>query len=163
ALRHHRRGHPRTRPSAGGDEGRHHGHRKTPRKLGFALRAPLYDGGRHPPHGQWGDERHAHLRRDGRGVRASRCDDHRERDRALARVAHGPRIGPMTARAARADAPLPSYRALLADRARQTKSRRRAVNYVMVGASYAAAVVVALPLILILVYLLKQGASSLNW
>ena len=69
----------------------------------------------------------------------------------------------MTARAVRMDAQLPSHRALLAARARQTMSRRRAVNYVMVGASYAAAVVVALPLILILAYLLKQGASSINW
>jgi len=68
-----------------------------------------------------------------------------------------------TARAPRGDAPLPSYRELLASRARQTMARRRVVNYVMVSASYLAAVVVALPLILILVYLLKQGASSVGW
>jgi phosphate transport system permease protein len=37
------------------------------------------------------------------------------------------------------------------------------VNYVMVTASYLSAVVVALPLILILVYLIKQGASSVGW
>jgi phosphate transport system permease protein len=68
-----------------------------------------------------------------------------------------------TARAPRGDAPLPSYRELLTTRARQTMARRRVVNYVMVSASYLAAVVVALPLILILVYLLKQGASSVGW
>ncbi len=66
----------------------------------------------------------------------------------------------MTARVA---APVASYRELLAHRARQTKSRRRVVNYVMVSASYLAAIIVALPLILILAYLIKQGASSLNW
>ncbi len=69
----------------------------------------------------------------------------------------------MTARGVRADQPVTSHRALLATRARQTMARRRVVNYVMVGASYLAAVIVALPLILILAYLLKQGASSLNW
>jgi len=68
-----------------------------------------------------------------------------------------------TARAPRSDAQLPSYRELLTSRARQTMARRRVVNYVMVSASYLAAVVVALPLILILVYLLKQGASSVGW
>ena len=68
-----------------------------------------------------------------------------------------------TARPPRGDASLPSYRELLASRARETRARRRVVNYVMVSASYLAAVVVALPLILILVYLLKQGASSVGW
>jgi hypothetical protein len=68
-----------------------------------------------------------------------------------------------TARPARSDAQLPSYRELLTSRARQTMGRRRVVNYVMVSASYLSAVVVALPLILILVYLLKQGASSVGW
>ncbi len=69
----------------------------------------------------------------------------------------------MTARSARSDAQVSSHRPLLAARARQTMARRRVVNHVMVGASYLAAVVTALPLILILVYLVKQGASSLNW
>jgi phosphate transport system permease protein len=67
------------------------------------------------------------------------------------------------ARTPRTDAAFSSHRELLATRARQTMGRRRVVNYVMVSASYLSAVVVALPLILILAYLVKQGASSVGW
>lgn len=69
----------------------------------------------------------------------------------------------MTATHARADAATASRRELLASRARQSMTKRRAVNYVMVGASYLAAVIVTLPLILIFAYLVKQGASSVGW
>ncbi len=56
-----------------------------------------------------------------------------------------------------------SYRDELAASTARTLSRRRIVNYLMVSLTYAAAIVATLPLIFILVYLLKAGASSVNW
>jgi len=41
--------------------------------------------------------------------------------------------------------------------------RRRVVDRVMVGTTYVAAAVATLPLIMILVYLAKQGASAVSW
>lgn len=55
-----------------------------------------------------------------------------------------------------------SYRDELAASTARTSGRRRVFNYVMVGATYAAAVVAILPLALILWHLLKVGASSVN-
>lgn len=69
----------------------------------------------------------------------------------------------MTAKAIRVDGPIVSHRELLARCAKRTMTRRRIVNRVWVGASCLAAVVATVPLVLILVYLLKEGASSLNW
>lgn len=56
-----------------------------------------------------------------------------------------------------------SYRDELAASTARTLTRRRIVNYLMVSLTYAAAIVATLPLIFILVYLLKAGASSVNW
>jgi phosphate transport system permease protein len=41
--------------------------------------------------------------------------------------------------------------------------RRRVVDRVMVGTTYAAAAMATLPLIMILIYLAKQGASAVSW
>ncbi|HEY4130698.1 MAG TPA: phosphate ABC transporter permease PstA, partial [Gemmatimonadaceae bacterium] len=56
-----------------------------------------------------------------------------------------------------------SYRDELTASTARTLGRRRVVNYVMVGLTYAAAIIATLPLMFILVYLLKAGASSVNW
>src|SRR6185437_8092498 len=56
-----------------------------------------------------------------------------------------------------------SYREELTASTARTLGRRRVVNYVMVGLTYAAAIIATLPLMFILVYLLKAGASSVNW
>jgi len=50
-----------------------------------------------------------------------------------------------------------------AERTRTTIGRRRAINVVMVGITFAAALVATLPLIFILGHLVKAGASSINW
>lgn len=55
-----------------------------------------------------------------------------------------------------------SYRAELAASTARTLSRRRAVNHLMVALTYVAAILAVLPLILILVHLLRQGASAIN-
>jgi phosphate transport system permease protein len=49
-----------------------------------------------------------------------------------------------------------------AERTQTTLVRRRIVNVVMVGVTLVAAVLATLPLIFILVYLIKSGASSIN-
>ena len=50
-----------------------------------------------------------------------------------------------------------------AERTIGTIGRRRAVNLVMVSLTYLAALLATLPLLLILWYLLREGASSINW
>lgn len=49
-----------------------------------------------------------------------------------------------------------------AERTRRTIRRRRGVNVVMIGITYAAALVATLPLVFILVHLIAKGASSIN-
>ncbi|MGH7663883.1 MAG: phosphate ABC transporter permease PstA [Gemmatimonadaceae bacterium] len=49
-----------------------------------------------------------------------------------------------------------------AERTVRTLGRRRAVNAVMVGLTYAAAALATLPLLFILVYLIQRGASSIS-
>ena len=49
-----------------------------------------------------------------------------------------------------------------AERTRRTIRRRRGVNVVMIGVTYAAAVVATLPLLFILAHLVKTGASSIS-
>lgn len=56
-----------------------------------------------------------------------------------------------------------SYRDMLAASTKRTLARRRAVSHMMVALTYAAAIVAILPLILIALHLLRQGASSINW
>jgi phosphate transport system permease protein len=56
-----------------------------------------------------------------------------------------------------------SYRAMLAASTARTLTRRHAVSRLMIVLTYAAAVIAILPLVLIVVHLLRQGASSLNW
>jgi phosphate transport system permease protein len=56
-----------------------------------------------------------------------------------------------------------SYRDELAASTARTLGRRRMMNYVMVALTYASAIVATLPLIFILVYLLRAGATSVNW
>ena len=56
-----------------------------------------------------------------------------------------------------------SYRDMLAASTASTLTRRRVVSHVMVILTYAAALLAILPLVLIAAYLLKQGASSINW
>jgi len=51
---------------------------------------------------------------------------------------------------------------VFAERAVRTMGRRKAANVVMVGLTYLAAIVATLPLLLILFYLLKQGAAALS-
>ena len=56
-----------------------------------------------------------------------------------------------------------SYRDELAASTERTLVRRRVTNVVMLGLTYVAMLVATLPLLFILWYLLKQGASSVNW
>ena len=56
-----------------------------------------------------------------------------------------------------------SYRDMLAASTKSTLARRQAFSYIMVTLTYAAAILAILPLILISVHLLRQGASSINW
>ena len=58
--------------------------------------------------------------------------------------------------------PSASQRAF-AERTVRTIRRRRVVNSIMVGLTYAAALLATLPLIVILVYLVQKGASSLSF
>jgi phosphate transport system permease protein len=55
-----------------------------------------------------------------------------------------------------------SYRDELAASTQRTLRRRRVVNYLMIGLTYAAAFLATVPLILIVWHLLKTGASSIN-
>jgi phosphate transport system permease protein len=55
-----------------------------------------------------------------------------------------------------------SYRAELAASTQRTLRRRRIVNHAMIGATYLAALLATLPLLLILFHLVKVGASSVN-
>src|SRR6185295_4641037 len=80
----------------------------------------------------------------GGGIHSSPRHVRRKRVGALAGVAHGAAGG-------RAVSALGVTR------------RRRVVDRVMVGTTYAAAAVATLPLIMILVYLAKQGASAVSW
>jgi phosphate transport system permease protein len=56
-----------------------------------------------------------------------------------------------------------SYRDELAASTRRSRSRRRIVSHVMIGLTYAAALVAILPLILIVWHLVRQGAASVSW
>ena len=69
----------------------------------------------------------------------------------------------MTTQSIRAEVPFSSHRDLLARCAARAMTRRRIVNRIWVAASYLAAVAATIPLILILGYLIKEGASSVNW
>jgi phosphate transport system permease protein len=62
---------------------------------------------------------------------------------------------------ARQNRPSASQRAF-AERTVRTIRRRRVVSSIMVGLTYAAALLATLPLIVILVYLVQKGASSLS-
>jgi phosphate transport system permease protein len=55
-----------------------------------------------------------------------------------------------------------SYRDALATSTARTLARRRVMNRVMVTLTYVAGLLATLPLVLILYYLLRQGASSIN-
>lgn len=65
--------------------------------------------------------------------------------------------------APRRDSSAPSYREALAASTARTLSRRRVVNHVMVSLTYLSAIVATLPLILILWYLLRKGAASVDF
>jgi len=69
----------------------------------------------------------------------------------------------MTASAVPRRAAHRSYREELAASTQRTLARRRIVSRVMIGLTYLAAVLATLPLILILYYLIRVGASSVNW
>lgn len=71
----------------------------------------------------------------------------------------------MTAAAERAARPLPprSHRDLLAASTSRTITRRRWKSMAMIALTYLCAFIVAIPLIVILNYLIKVGASSLDW
>ena len=69
----------------------------------------------------------------------------------------------MTTQSIRAEVPFSSHRDLLARCAARAMTRRRIVNRIWVAASYLAAIAATIPLILILGYLIKEGASSVNW
>ena len=56
-----------------------------------------------------------------------------------------------------------SFRDELAASTERTLARRRVMNVVMLGLTYAAMFIATLPLLFILWYLIKQGASSVNW
>lgn len=56
-----------------------------------------------------------------------------------------------------------SYRDMLAASTASTLTRRRVMSRVMVTLTYTAALLAILPLVLIAAYLLKQGASSIDW
>jgi phosphate transport system permease protein len=56
-----------------------------------------------------------------------------------------------------------SYRDELAASTQRTLTRRRLMNVIMLGLMYVAALLATVPLLLILWYLLKQGATSVNW
>jgi phosphate transport system permease protein len=55
------------------------------------------------------------------------------------------------------------YRDALAASTARTLRRRRAVNHVMVGLTYVAAILATIPLLLILAQLIKRGGASVNW
>ena len=69
----------------------------------------------------------------------------------------------MTATAVPRRAAHRSYREELAASTQRTLARRRTISRVMIGLTYLAAVLATLPLILILYYLIRVGASSVNW
>ena len=56
-----------------------------------------------------------------------------------------------------------SYRQELAASTQRTLARRRLTSRVMIGLTYLAAVLATVPLILILYYLVRVRASSVNW
>lgn len=56
-----------------------------------------------------------------------------------------------------------SFRDELAASTERTLARRRVTNVLMLGLTYVAMFIATLPLLFILWYLIKQGASSVNW
>jgi phosphate transport system permease protein len=58
---------------------------------------------------------------------------------------------------------LRSYRDQLATSTAKTLGRRRIVSQIMIGLTFAAALVAVLPLLLILWHLVSQGATSVGW
>lgn len=62
----------------------------------------------------------------------------------------------------RRDRPSASQRAF-SERTVRTITRRKIVNYLMVGLTFIAAILATLPLLFILFYLINKGASSISW
>jgi phosphate transport system permease protein len=56
-----------------------------------------------------------------------------------------------------------SYHELLSASAKRSIGRRRVASYVMIGVTYFCAIAATVPLVVILWYLVAQGASALNW